>query len=337
MIVARYRRRRHRGVTPRLVIRLCAVILLVAAARPSAAAEQLKIVVGFAAGGSLDVLTRVVAARVQSATGMTIVVENRAAAGGRVAAEAVAQAEPDGGTILSAPIVTTAFTPFMYKNVRFDPINGFAPITRLGNFKFALAVKDDFPVATLREFVAYAKAHPGEIGYGTPGPGTPAHFLGAMFNRATGTDLLHVPYRGSGPAATALLGGEIKSTINTTAALLPLHQDKKIKILVVTGSSRSPTLPDVPTFGELKMNMGDIENAELWYGFLAPGKTPPAIVHKLNAVLADALNDPAVRDKLQSLDMEVAVDTPEAFAKIVKADYERWGQVIRSSGFTPDD
>jgi tripartite-type tricarboxylate transporter receptor subunit TctC len=302
-----------------------------------AAAEPLKIIIGFPAGSGLDVITRVISARVQADTGTTVIIENRPGAGGRVAAEAVAQAGPDGNTILSAPIVTTAFTPFMYKNLRYDPINGLAPITRLGNFKFALAVQSSFPAGSLQEFVAYVKGHPGQIGYGTPGQGTPAHFLGAMFNRATGTDLLHVPYRGSGPAATALLSGEVKSSFNTTVALLPLYKDKQVKMLAVTGATRSPTVPDVPTFGELRMNLGDIESAELWYGFLAPGKTPPPLLNKLNAVLVQALKDPAVRGKLETLDIEVATDTPDAFARIVKADYQRWGEVIRSTGFTLDD
>src|ERR1700716_2927979 len=311
-----------------LIFGLFVTLLPLSFAQSAATAEQLKVVVGFPAGSGLDVITRVVAAGVQTATGTTVTAENRPGAGGRLAAEAVAQAEPDGSTILSAPIVTTAFTPFMYKSLRFDPIDGLALITRLGNFKFALAVNKDFPAGTLKEFVAYAKAHPGKLGYATPGPGTPAHFLGAMFNRATGTDLLHIPYRGSGPAATALLSGEVQSTFNTTVALLPLHKDKQVKMLAVTGSTRSPAMPDVPTFGELNMNLGDIENAELWYGFLAPGKTPASAVQQLNAVLVAALKDPTVRDKLQNLDIEVATDTPEAFAKIVKADYKRWGAGI---------
>jgi tripartite-type tricarboxylate transporter receptor subunit TctC len=328
----------HRvGAMRRSGLRLIAAVLLASWASPVAAAERLRIVVGFAAGSGLDVITRVVAARVQAATGMTVIVENRPGAAGRVAAEAVVQASPDGGAILSAPIVTTAFTPFVSKNPGFDPLNDLTPITRLGNFKFALAVHADFPAATLKEFVAYAKANPGKIGYATPGPGTPAHFLGAMFNRSTGTDLFHVPYRGSGPAATALLGGEVLSSFNTTVALLPLHRDKRIKMLAITGAARSPALPDVPTFGELNMSLGDLESAELWYGFLAPGKTPPQTVHALNAALVEALHDPAVRDKLQSLDIEVATDTPEAFAKIVRADYERWGKVIRQTGFTLGD
>jgi tripartite-type tricarboxylate transporter receptor subunit TctC len=335
--IRRSRSTRRCGSTQWLVFGLLVALLPLSFASSVVAAEQLKIVIGFPAGSGLDVITRVIAARVQAATGTTVIIENRPGAGGRVAAEAVAQAEPDGNTILSAPIVTTAFTPFMYKNLRYDPINGLAPITRLGNFKFALAVNNGVPAGTLKEFVAYAKAHPGQIGYATPGQGTPAHFLGAMFNRATGTDLLHVPYRGSGPAAAALLSGEVKSTINTTVALMPPYKEKQVKVLAVTGAARSPTLPNVPTFGELSMNLGDIESAELWYGFLAPGKTPPAMVDKLNAALVEALKDPTVRDKLENLDIEVATDTPEAFARIVKADYQRWGEVIRATGFTPDD
>jgi tripartite-type tricarboxylate transporter receptor subunit TctC len=302
--------------------------------RPAAAAGELKFVVGFAAGSGVDAITRVVADRVRTSSAATVIVENRPGAGGRIAGEAVARAEPDGSTILSAPIVTTAFTPFMFKNLSFDPLKDLSPITRLGNFKFALAVNGEVPAGTVREFVAYVKANPGKISYASPGPGTPAHFLGAMFNRATATDLVHVPYAGSGPAAAALLGGQVQSAFNTTVALLPLHKDNKVKVLAVTGSTRAPALPQVPTFGELKMNLGDIEDAEMWYGFFAPGRTPPAVVQKLNAILVEALGDAAVRDRLRTLDVEVATSTTEEFARIVKSDYERWGRLIRSTGFT---
>ena len=183
------------------VMTLIGVSLTMPAPPVVAATGELKFVVGFAAGSGVDSIARVVAERVRSSTGRTVVVDNRPGGGGRIAAEAVVRAEPDGGTILFAPIVTTAFTPFMFKNQSFDPLNDLTAITRLGNFKFTLAVNADTPADTVREFVAHVKANPGKISYATPGPGTPAHFLGAMFNRATGTDLLHVPYRGSGPAA----------------------------------------------------------------------------------------------------------------------------------------
>jgi tripartite-type tricarboxylate transporter receptor subunit TctC len=268
---------------------------------------------------------------------VTIIIDNRAGAGGRVAADAVAHSDPDGSTLLFAPIVTTAFTPFVFKKLSFDPLKDLAPITRVGNFKFTLAVNNDVPANTVQEFVTYVKANPGKVSYGTPGPGTPAHFLGAMFNKATGTDLLHVPYRGSGPTATAILAGQVQSAFNTTVAMGPLYKDKKVKLLAVTGTKRSPTLPDVPTFGELKMNLGDIESAELWYGFLTQGKTPPAAIQKLNAMVVEALKDQTVQTRLQTMDIEVATDTPEAFAKLIQADYERWGRVIKASGFTLSD
>ena len=320
-----------------LAVALATAVLLVSVSRPAAAAEQLKIVVGFSAGSGVDAIARVVAERARSATGTTITVENRPGAGGRIAADVVARSDPDGNTILFAPIVTTAFTPFVYKKLSFDPLKDLAPITRAGNFKFTLAVNNNLPANTVKEFVAYVKANPGKVSYATPGPGTPAHFLGAMFNKATGTDLLHVPYRGSGPAAVAILGGQVPSAINTTVAMGPLYKDKKVKLLAVTGTKRSPSLADVPTFGELKMNLGDIETAELWYGFLTQGKTPPATIKKLNAMLVEALQDPTVQARLQALDIEVATDTPEAFARLIQEDYERWGRVIKASGFTLGD
>jgi tripartite-type tricarboxylate transporter receptor subunit TctC len=303
----------------------------------AAASDQIKIIVGFAAGSGADVITRIVAKRIQIATGRAVIIENKPGAGGRIAADAVVHSDPDGSVILMAPIVTTAFTPFIDKSLDFDALNDLTPITRLGNFKFALAVGKSFPVDNLAEFMAYVKSNPGKISYGTPGAGTPAHFLGAMLNRATGIDLLHVPYRGSGPAAAALLGGEIPSAINTTASMKQLYDDGRIKLLAVTGTKRSPTLPEVPTFGELKMNLGEIENAELWYGFLAPGKTPAALVEELNSIIVDALHDPEVQLHLANLDIEVATDTPESFKKLIKADYDRWGAVIRSTGFTLND
>lgn len=302
-------------------------------ASPGFAGGPLKIIVGFAAGSGIDVITRVVAERVQAASGTTVIVENRPGAGGRVAAALVAHAGPDSGTILSAPIVTTAFTPFVFTHLDFDPLKDLEPITRLGNFKFTLALNDAVLANTLREFVDYAKAHPGQINYGTPGAGTPAHFLGAMFNRATGADLVDVPYSGSGPAAVAVLSGQVQSAFNTTVAILPMYKDHKVRLLAVTGASRAPTLPDVPTFAELKMNLGEMEHAEMWYGFFAPGHTDPAAVQTLNGLLVAALSDPAVKARLQTLDIEVAPDTPAEFSELVRADYERWGKVIRSTGF----
>jgi tripartite-type tricarboxylate transporter receptor subunit TctC len=313
---------------------LVASLLILPGREARAATSELKVVVGFAAGSGVDSIARIVAERVRIVSGRAVIVENRPGGSGRIAAEAVVRAEPDGSTILFAPIVTTAFTPFMFKNPGFDPLTDLAPITRLGNFKFTLAVNAAVPAGTAQDFLAYVKANPGKVSYSTPGPGTPAHFLGVMLNRATGTDLVHVPYRGSGPAAMAVLSGEVQSTINTTIAMLPFYGNRSVKLLAVTGTARAAAMPDVPTFAELKMNLGEIEDAEMWYGFLAPGKTKPAAVDSLNGIMIEALQDAAVRDLLRDQDIEVATSTPEEFAKLIKADYARWGAVIRATGFT---
>jgi tripartite-type tricarboxylate transporter receptor subunit TctC len=321
-----------------VVLAALALLSVVSPAVPAAAASgPLKIIVGFSPGSGLDLIARLVGKKIQDNTGRTVVVENRPGAGSRIAAEAVARSPADGSVVLIAPIVTTAFTPFIDKKLGYDALADLAPITRVGNFKFTVAVGKDFPANNLAEFVAYVKAHPGTVSFGSPGAGTPAHFLGVMLNRATGMDMLHVPYKGSGPAATALLAGEIQVSINTTASMKEFYNADQMKFFAVTGTERSPTLPKVPTFGELKMNLGDIESAELWYGMLAPGKTPPDVVDELNREIIKTLNDPEVRKTLANIDIDVAYDTPAEFVSRVKADYDRWGKVIRTSGFTLND
>ena len=300
------------------------------------AQEPLKIIVGFPAGSGVDVLTRLIAEQVRIDTGMPIIVDNRAGGGGRIAAEFVAKAEPDGKTILTAPIVTTAFTPFVYKKLNFDPMKDLAPITRLGNFQFALATNNDVPAKTVKDFIAWVRANPGKINYGSLSAGTPSHFLGVMFNRATGTDMQHIPYKGSGPVNIDLQGGQIQATFNTTVATMQLYKGGKINLLAVTGATRSPSLPDVPTFKELKLNLGPMEDAELWYGFLAPGKTPAPVIAKLNAQIVAALKNPQIREKITNLDIQVVTDTPEEFAKVIADDYKLWGEIIKSTGFTLD-
>ncbi len=315
---------------------LSALLVPAVAGLPSAAHAQdpIKVLVGFPAGSGLDVITRIITDQISKDTGQAFVIDNRGGSGGRIAAEATAKAAPDGKTILAAPIVTTAFSPFVFKRLGFDPLKDLAPITRLGTFRFALAINKDVPANTLAEFIAFVKANPDKINYASLSAGTPSHFLGAMFNRATGIEMRHVPYRGSGPATQAVLGGEVQSTFNTTAALMPLYTDKQLKLLAVTGGERSATLPEVPTFREAKLDLGDMEEAEMWYGFFAPGSVPQAVLADLNARLSKALQNPAVRARLKDLDIDVVVDTPEAFAKIVRSDYERWGRIIKETGFT---
>ena len=324
--------RRARLLAP-LTLALSLGIAHVTAAQ---AQEPLKIVIGFPAGSGLDVLTRLIAEQVRIDTGTPIIIDNRPGGGGRIAAEYVAKAEPDGKTILSAPIVTTAFTPFVYKKLNFDPMKDLAPITRLGNFQFALATNNDVPAKSVKDFIAWVRANPGKVNYGSLSAGTPSHFLGEMFNRATGTDMQHIPYKGSGPVNIDLQAGQIQATFNTTVATMELFKGGKINLLAVTGSARSPSLPDVPTFKELNLNLGPMEDAELWYGFLAPGKTPAPLIAKLNAQIVAALKNPQIREKITNLDIQVVTDTPEEFAKVIANDYKLWGEIIKSTGFSLD-
>ena len=305
---------------------------------PSLAADTtLHFVVGFPAGGGLDTMTRLIAERVRVASGRPVIVENRPGGGGRIAAEAISRAEGDGNTLFAAPIVTTAFFPFVYKNLTFDPLTDLTPVTRFTTFQFALAVNRDLPVRDVREFIAYLKANPGKTSFGSLSAGTPSHFLGEMFNRATGTDMVHVPYRGSAPALTDLQGGQIQAAFDTTASVMQLYKADRVRVLAVTGTRRSALLPDVPTFAELKLGLGDMETAELWYGFFAPGKTPAPLVAQLNAMIVEALKDPQLVSKLEALDVRVVSDTPEQFKRIIASDYERWGKLIRATGFTASE
>ncbi|MDC7786829.1 tripartite tricarboxylate transporter substrate binding protein [Rhodoplanes sp. TEM] len=300
------------------------------------ATRPVKVMVGFPAGGGLDTMVRIIGEKVRETTGTSVIVENRPGTAGRLAAEAVARAEPDGATLLAAPIVVTAFYPFIYRTLPFDPMADLVPVTRFCTFQFALAVDPRLKIDSVPEFIAYAKSHPGKVSFGSLGAGTPSHFLGLMFSNATGTDLTHVPYRGSAPALQDLVGGSIQAVFDTTASLMPQHQAGTARVLAVTGTARSPRLPAVPTFGELKLGLGDIESADLWYGFFAPGRTSPDTVERLAATIRTALADATVRERLAGLDVTVVSDTPAGFAEIVKADHARWGKVIRASGFTLD-
>ncbi|WP_025038254.1 Bug family tripartite tricarboxylate transporter substrate binding protein [Bradyrhizobium sp. DOA9] len=293
-----------------------------------------KIVVGFPAGGGLDAMSRIIADKLREQTGQPAIVENKPGAAGRIAAEAVVRSEPDGSTLLSAPIVATAFYPFIFKSLPFDPLVDLAPISRFCTFQFALAVNTKLPTASLADFLAYARANKERMNFGSLGAGTPSHFLGVMLNQAAGIEMAHVPYRGSAPALTDLLGGTIQATFDTTASLMEQYKAGTIRLLAITGASRSPRLPDVPTFAELKLGLGAIESADFWYGFFAAGKTPEPILDKLNGNLRSVLADPAVRRLLSALDVGVVADTRAEFSAIIKADYDRWGGVIRSTGFT---
>ena len=302
-----------------------------------AAERPLRLVVGFAAGGSLDLIARAIAERLKDELGQPVIVENKAGAGSLLAAEAVARAEPDATTLLLAPVVVTAFFPHLYRKLAFDPLKDLVPLAQLGTFQFALAVGARDPAHDLAAFVRRARANPGKGTFGSVSPGTPSHFLGVMFNRAVGTDLQHVPYKGAAPALTALQGGEIEAAFVPAGNVVELQRAGRVRVLAVTGRSRSPMLPDVPTFDEGELALKAMQDASLWYGFFAPARTASADAERLSAALARTLAHPDVASRVAKLDVAIAHLPPAEFARVVRRDTEQWGAVIRASGFTLQD
>lgn len=318
----------------RLLLGLLAGSGALAAAAPLPAQETTKILVGFPAGATSDTLTRLIAEQIGKRLRQTIIVENKAGAGGRLANEAVKAAAPDGATLLMTPVATMSIYPHSYAGqLRYDPFKDFAPVAHLANFQIGLAVGANVPAATLAEYVAWVKKDPGKNGfYASAAAGSIPHFFGVMFARAAGISLTHVPYKGTGPAMQALAAGEIPAVSTVTADIKPLVAAGKARLLAVGGERQDPAFPGVPTFRELGFDLV----AQPWYGLFAPAGTPTPVIEKLAEAVAQAMADPAFHRRLVELALEPTGYGPQRLAQIMKADYERWGPAIRASGYKPE-
>jgi tripartite-type tricarboxylate transporter receptor subunit TctC len=318
----------------RILSLIAAAGLALAAAAPAQAQgaadypnKPVKVVVTVPAGGGVDTVTRIIAERLRQQLGQPFVVENKGGAGGNIAAESVFQAEPDGYTLMSsqpAPITTNAV---LYKSLSFDP-TAFEPVAILSSIPNVLLVKNDFPAKTLQEFMTYVKANPGKLNYASQGPGTTSHLTAELFNKLAGTKLVHVPYKGTGPALNDLVAGHVDLIFMQLESALRLHQGGKARILAVTTNKRIPALPDIPTMGEagLKDFISDT-----WNAFSAPPKTPKPIIAKLNAAINEALKTPEVQATYKKLNLEPGGGTPAHMAEVVKSDTKRWGEVIKEA------
>jgi tripartite-type tricarboxylate transporter receptor subunit TctC len=313
----------------------CAV--LAGLASPAIAQDKfdkpVRIIVGFAAGGTADLIARVVAEKLKDSIGQPVIVDNRPGAIGRIAAEAVKNALPDGATIMVMPIGPMAVVPHVYKDIPYDPVRDFTPIALGATFQFAIAAGPASGAKNWAEFVAWARANPGKASYATSGAGSLPHFFGVLLGRGIGVEMVHVPYKGSAAYINDLLGGQVPAAVDAIADLTELHRAGRVTILASSGAQRSTALPEVPTFAELGVRnvaaMG-------WFGFFAPAKTPKPIVDALNRVINKALQAPDVVERLSKLGMDPATGTPEEFAKIVASDYAKWGPVVTASGFKPE-
>ncbi len=279
-------------------------------------------------------MARAVAQHLGTQMGRNVVVENQPGAGSLIAAHNVARSKPDGTTLLLAPVVVPAFFPALYPKLGFDPLEDLVPVAELGDFTFALAVGPKVPAKDVAGFVAYVKANPGKISFGSLSAGTPSHFLGAMFNQAAGTDMLHVPYKGAAPVFTALQSGEIQAAFVVSGSAVELHKAGRIKVLGLTGTGRSPLLPGIPTISESMAGLAEMDNASLWYGFFAPKGTNRATATQLNQAIVATLKLAPVRDLIAQQDVRIAYPTVSEFSQLVRRDSKNWGAVIRSTGFT---
>jgi tripartite-type tricarboxylate transporter receptor subunit TctC len=294
--------------------------------------KPVKLVVPFAAGGPIDVIGRLVAHWLSASLGQQVVVDNRPGASGAIGTRAAAAAEPDGHTLLIGSVTTMATGPLLAKNVGYEPLKDFIPVTALASTPFALVVAPRLPVRTPQELVDYARGNPGKLNFGAP-VGTLAHLTGELFRLKAGIDFVTIPYKGAATAVTDILAGQVDMTFEPTSVLLPHIHDGLVRALGVTGSARSPQLPFVPTM--IESGIADFTSYS-WTGLLAPAGTPAPVVAKLNAAIGAGLNSPEMAGNLAKLGAEVKSGTPQAFAEFIAEETRKWAAIIKSSGLKLD-
>jgi tripartite-type tricarboxylate transporter receptor subunit TctC len=318
-----------------IVLSFAAALALSWAAAASAADfpdHPIRVIVSVPAGGGVDTVTRIVTDKMRAALGQPLVVENKPGVSGSLAAETVFKAEPDGYTLLAsqpAPITTALF---LYKSLNYDPAQLVA-IAIMSHVPNVVLVRKDFPAKTVPELIAYAKANPGKINYASQGIGTTSHTTAELFQSITGTKLTHVPYKGTAPAINDLLAGNVDLMFNELATSIELNKSGQARILAVTVKDRVPSLPDTPTLDEVGVH-GCI--SDTWHAITAPPKTPPDIVDKLNAAANAAMRDPTLRERFAALSIGPGGGTPAEASAFVKAETQRWGDVIRKAGIAPE-
>jgi tripartite-type tricarboxylate transporter receptor subunit TctC len=318
-----------------LAILAAAGAMLVSAHAQDGAADYpnkpVKVIVTVPAGGGVDTVTRIITDKLHQRWGQPVVIENRGGAGGNIAAEAVFLAEPDGYTLMAsqpAPITTNVF---LHKKLNFDPTE-FEPIAIMSKIPNVLLVRPDFPAKTAQEFMDFARKNPGKLSYASQGVGTTSHLTAELFQTLTKTKLVHVPYKGTGPALNDLVGSHVDFIFMQLESAIKLHEGGKARILAVTTEKRLPVLPDLPTMAEI-----GVANlvSDTWNAISAPPKTPPAIVAKLNAAINEVLKQPDVQAKYNSLHLLPGGGSAQETKSFVKEETKRWGEVIRAANVTP--
>lgn len=286
----------------------------------------LKILVGFPPGGSADVIARLIADGIKADFG-TVVVENKAGAGGRIALGAVRAAKPDGQTVIILPSGPMVLFPHVYKKLEYDAVRDFTPVSLIGHFQFGVVAGPASSAKNVQEMIALARANPGSASYGTPGAGTLPHFMGVLLEQSAGITMNHVPFQGGGPANTALLGGHIQYKFDVVSETAELHRTGKARILAVTGDKRDPQVPEVPTLAEAGVPM----RATAWFAMYGPANLPPDALKRLESAVAKAVREPGLRKKLVDLGYDPVGSTSAELAAAQRADLARWEKPIKAT------
>jgi tripartite-type tricarboxylate transporter receptor subunit TctC len=316
-----------------VLIVVCALQLCSASLAQDYPSKPIRVVVPFPPGGPTDGMARIVSDRLGKLLGQAVVVDNRGGgAGGSVGAKSIATAEPDGYSILMTPGGSLTTGPAVHANIGYDPLTAFAPVAQLITTHQFMCVQPTLSAKTLPELITYAKANPGKVSYGTQGFGTGNHLLTELLKLETGIDIVHVPYRGTGPMLAAFLAGEVQMVIDPSTTVLPQIQDGRVRAIAVTSSKRSAKLPDVPTTAEAGYPK---LNSPFWLGVVAPAGTRPEIVEKLNAAFRKSLNDPQTRERLDALGAEINIGTPHEFGDMIRRELALWKSVVLAAGIKP--
>jgi tripartite-type tricarboxylate transporter receptor subunit TctC len=312
-----------------VVLLSCLPLSVVAQSYPS---RPVRLVVTFAAGGSADLVARAVQQPFSVALGQPVVIDNRPGAGGVLGGTAVAQAEPDGYTLLFAATGPNAIAPGLQKSLPYDPIKSFAGISRISIQPAIIAVNPDVPARTVGELIGLAKASPGRLNFASPGQGTSSHLGGELFKMLANVQMEHIPYKDGRLAVSDLVSGRIHLMFDNIGTFLPHVRAGKLRALAIASDRRSPMLPELPTAAEVGLPGFEYS---IWFGLSAPAQTPASVVALLNAKLAEALKAPGVAERMVALNAEVSGTTPAEFDRFISAEIQKWGKVIKSAGISP--
>jgi len=295
--------------------------------------RPVRMLIGYPPGGSTDVAGRLLADQLSHRLGQSVVVDNRAGAGGTLAANAVVRAEPDGYTLLLAASPEVSIAPITMKAIPYDPVRDLQPITLVGQVPFFLVVNPSVPANTLQEFIAYVKANPGKLNYSSFGNNTSNHLAGELFKLLTGTHSVHVPYKGSGPSIVDLIAGQVQYTFDTPPAVLEQVRAGKLRALAVASRQRLPGAPNVPTFAEAGL---PAFSGGTWFGLFAPAKTPRAVIERINAETVAALNSPELAKAFNDKGILPSPDTPEEFGRFVQGEVGKWKDLAGKVGIVAE-